>query len=605
MLEALTGSVDPADASTQQRLRESVSPAFAAILNKCVEPDSASRYPSAAELLADLECQANHRPLIHQPEPSMKERLAKWVKRHPRLSSSGTLFTLFALILATGAAGWVSRSRQLAGYAAEAKFDSFEEAVPKACSLLTVYRDDGGSVEEGLERISTLLKSVGTDGRYRVDSLLDDTNQRQQRNRIGQLLYYEARGHALLSKMTTNAAERESELQVARAKNQDATVWFKSEVGRVPAALRAQAARFEGDPMPDAPREPADGFPLDRLLYANELIAARRFEAAWRYLDRVKSDFADDVSFWMLLGSSYAAGSKFEKADTCLTASLALNPTSWVALSDRGLARMALRQFEDAEQDFSQVVKLRPKYWGGYLNRALARAGQRKFQGAVDDLSLVIEFNGPTRAIFLRSRYRSVLGDKEGATADRQLGLTTIPSDEKSWVSRGLAVMRQDPKKALSDFREAIALNPLSVNGWRNVAHVLSERLSDSQGAIEALNKIIESGFDDAGAFAGRAVLYARDGRENEAVEDIGKALSLDSEPMTKYQAACVYALLSKEKPSHRKRSVSLLAASIPQLPRVLLQLAPRDPDLANVRNDENYRQLMESSRQLFQLQKR
>jgi eukaryotic-like serine/threonine-protein kinase len=80
-----------------RRLNPAVSPALEAIVDRCLQFNPDRRYPSARELQEDLECQRNHKPLRHTPEPIGKERLGKWIRRHPRLFT-GSLVALAALL---------------------------------------------------------------------------------------------------------------------------------------------------------------------------------------------------------------------------------------------------------------------------------------------------------------------------------------------------------------------------------------------------------------------------------------------------------------------------------------------------------------------------
>ena len=80
----LGGAVEQMVASRRQgppRLRSGdafIPPSLTAIVQKCLAPDPAQRYPSASELADDLAAQLDDRPLVHTPNPSIRERLAKW-----------------------------------------------------------------------------------------------------------------------------------------------------------------------------------------------------------------------------------------------------------------------------------------------------------------------------------------------------------------------------------------------------------------------------------------------------------------------------------------------------------------------------------------------
>src|SRR5205807_9689149 len=57
-------------------------------------------YQSAHELREDLQRQLDHLPLRHAPEPSVRERVRKWMRRHPRLASPVGLGAVVAILVA-------------------------------------------------------------------------------------------------------------------------------------------------------------------------------------------------------------------------------------------------------------------------------------------------------------------------------------------------------------------------------------------------------------------------------------------------------------------------------------------------------------------------
>jgi serine/threonine protein kinase len=84
-----------------RRWSPAVSPAVESIVRHCLEPDPARRYQSAAELREDLERQRNHLPLRYAPEPSHRERLHKWVSRHPRRAVGSFLVLILVGLIAS------------------------------------------------------------------------------------------------------------------------------------------------------------------------------------------------------------------------------------------------------------------------------------------------------------------------------------------------------------------------------------------------------------------------------------------------------------------------------------------------------------------------
>src|SRR5262249_40465173 len=61
-------------------LNPGVSPGLEAIVRKCLEPDPARRYQTAADLREDLERHRTGQPLRHVRVPSVRERLTKWAR---------------------------------------------------------------------------------------------------------------------------------------------------------------------------------------------------------------------------------------------------------------------------------------------------------------------------------------------------------------------------------------------------------------------------------------------------------------------------------------------------------------------------------------------
>src|SRR5262249_12403278 len=70
----------------------SVPPAFRAVLRRCLAPDPADRYASAAELAADLQAVADAAPLRFTREP-MASRVAGWIRRNrPPVAVAAPIF---------------------------------------------------------------------------------------------------------------------------------------------------------------------------------------------------------------------------------------------------------------------------------------------------------------------------------------------------------------------------------------------------------------------------------------------------------------------------------------------------------------------------------
>src|SRR5262249_59299970 len=83
------------------RLNGKVRRALETVCLMCLRREPARRYPSAAELSADLRRFLRHEPIMAKPIGPMG-RLSHWVRRHPGLAASLSAVAVLLLMLATG-----------------------------------------------------------------------------------------------------------------------------------------------------------------------------------------------------------------------------------------------------------------------------------------------------------------------------------------------------------------------------------------------------------------------------------------------------------------------------------------------------------------------
>jgi serine/threonine protein kinase len=100
MLKDRTGPV-----SALRPWNRSVSPSVEAIIRRCLSPDPAGRYQSVHDLIEDLQRQLHHHPLAYATEPSWGERVRKWLRRHPRITSSSTAIIAVETLVIAGLLG--------------------------------------------------------------------------------------------------------------------------------------------------------------------------------------------------------------------------------------------------------------------------------------------------------------------------------------------------------------------------------------------------------------------------------------------------------------------------------------------------------------------
>jgi tetratricopeptide (TPR) repeat protein len=336
----------------------------------------------------------------------------------------------------------------------------------------------------------------------------------------------------------------------------------------------------------------------DRTLQARVLATQGRYKEARQLLELAVQAEPGYYLAWYVLGVCYDNLAQDVRAITCYTACVALAPDFHGAYLNRGMARLRQKDFKGARADLDRAVELWPKRAEIYIDRALVRQALDDPKGALADLDEAVKRGiGLTRVYFMRARLKRRLGDEPGARRDEAEGLKREPSDELSWVARGMARLRGDPKGALADFEQALKVNPRTWMALMNKAHVLSERLGRNREASQVLDELLKLYPEHVPALSGQAVLLARLGQRQKAHELIAEALVLDPTGEVRYQAACVYALTSPQVPGDAERALAYLRQAIDD--RYGLEILDRDDDLAALRGKPAFDRVVQAARLL------
>jgi len=336
----------------------------------------------------------------------------------------------------------------------------------------------------------------------------------------------------------------------------------------------------------------------DRYLAARLLAEDGKFRAALPLVKEAIGVNPQDYHLHFLQGICHDYLAQHADAVACYRTCIALRPTFFGAYYNRGLSYLRQSDNKSALTDFDQVVRLKPGYTEVYLQRALAFQGLGKNAEAIADLTTALDQGfAETRVYFLRAKLREKVRDRDGAKKDLAEGLRREPTDELSWIARGIAFLPDEPKRALSDFDKALTLNPRSLAALQNKAHVLGKYFKRTQEAVQVLDKAIDLYPDDVRPRAGRGVYLARLGKRDAALKDAEQALLLDNNPPNLYQVAGIYALTSREDPDDQKEALRLLASALKKgFGHEYLDI---DRDLDPIRQTPTFRRVIEASRAL------
>ncbi len=168
-----------------------ITPAVTAILEKCLRRNPEDRYASAEQLCADLRLQLEDAPLRYAPNRSVRERLSKWNRRHPRWSVTTIGLSLGVLLVCVGGVLLTrSRNRELR---AEAQQWKQQGAVTRsmARSLLAGPGTPKSQLQEVIAHCDTWLLPEAAEKRL---SRLPNQDRAEAEDLITQMRLYRARG---------------------------------------------------------------------------------------------------------------------------------------------------------------------------------------------------------------------------------------------------------------------------------------------------------------------------------------------------------------------------------------------------------------------------
>jgi serine/threonine protein kinase/Flp pilus assembly protein TadD len=591
-----------------QTLKPSVSPSLDALIQKCLSPDARQRYRSADDLADDLGRHLEDLPLLHAQNPSLIERATKWLRRHPRLTSAGSVGVVSAMLFLAFAGLWMARANRIASLEAAQHYSDFRGELPAARMALSLPDSDRLLLEDGLATVDNTLARYLTTGNWQDEpryARLSGKQQSQLREQLAELEYLRSRAEGILAMGAADAGEKNHRLESALRHNRAASDSLGADSIAMAKQRRELLRRLgRGDESAVLPTGDVRGGPLDDYLAAQQLLAEKRFAPAAELLQTLRARHPTDPVVWLLLGNALGGLGQNADADAALTTAAALEPRSYVALFNRGLCRLQQGKALAGAADFDGVLAMHPGLICALLNRALAYEAAGEMALALADLDTAIASgDAPPRALLLRSRIRLRIGDAKGAEADRSAGIAVPPRDEVGWVARGVARLSDEPEAALADFHRALDLNLGSVLALKNIVHVTADRLDRPEEAMAALDAWLEIEPANAQALVGRGVLHARLGDRDMALADVKSALGVSQDPTVLFQAACAYCLTGSREKRDLSRGLALLSAAVDGDARLLIR-ATTDPDLTAVREIEQYQQLLKTYRQLGELKR-
>lgn len=577
---------------------------LSALVAQCLDPDPDRRYRSAGHLAEDLRRFLDHLPMKYCKEPSTRERMEKWARRHPGLCSSTSIAFFAVLLLGIMAGSMALVYDRMLDLSARMKLQAFDRAFVESQFLLNVAGPDDELLSRGIRQARKLLAGLGisdpttpgrsTSGRASdplpgatslwLQRLRGDELQRLRRQMV-ELLVLEARGEVKLAERggTTEDLQRVLGRAIARLDQAERLG------ANLPSALYSERARY--------------------------LAAMGDVQGAARDRDRAARQDNSSSQDLTLLGSSLVAAGDAAAAESVLRTAIARDVTSLWAWFAMGHCHFAQGRYLEAAGDFSACVARGPDYAWNHFNRALAlaRAGRTLDAKLAYDRALELDPD-LHQARVNRALVELELGQPERALADlsaavaagrRELGtlaalgetlarlgrlseaestfrdlLAQNPDDAIVLVARGMTRLKRDPQSARRDFETVLKHDPRCAAAHYGLARLI--RAQDRRAAIAQLDLALQLDPNLVDALQLRALERARLG-DPAALDDVELLVKAPTAHRF-YNAACALALYADAKADPRPldRAIGLLELAFKS--GFPVAEAAADPDLEALR---------------------
>jgi eukaryotic-like serine/threonine-protein kinase len=527
--------------------------ALRAVVARCLEPNPANRYASAAQVAIDLQAVADDDALCfaREPQPS---RTIRWLWRNRRslaitlgiLAATVTLFSAqaatlrrqgmaravfdaglrsaaageftaaaaqFALAAERASGSWDTALRSLAAEARRRRQDALDTA--RICDRVDAFLMRAESMRfrlitrEGLDSISHDLKDAFAEFRVFEPALWtrDPELERLDPNRRARLI---AEINELLF-LWVVAADRPDDPQGAR---RAAAICEKALAFAEPnAPWLALQARYDGrdrDARRVSPPPSAETSARGCFEWALLRVCEDRPDLALAWFEQAAALEPDRFWYQFALAFHHALYGDASKAMEHYTAAVALRPdSSWALLNRAQLASSRLGAWELAMRDLDRVRAhpdgLDPRRLQLELGRVAERLGD--FPTALANFEAVIasdnggELARPAR--LNRARVESELGPcgRSHAWSDYETLLAADPDDAEARIGRALLALRIG--------RPAVADGDLTTLLGSHAADASARRKRADWLAVRALSRLAQRRPDEAARDAEEAIRIA------------------------------------------------------------------------------------------------
>ncbi len=604
-IEAMAVERSQAVPSLRQE-RADISWGLESIARKCLAPDPARRYQQADHLAEDLRRLLEDRPLKHAPELSRLEQARKFVRRHPRLASSGSVAGIAALILLAVGSALAGVRNQLADTRAQDLVRAHDAGVLRSLCLINTRLDLQDNLREGIATCERTLSLFGTPEDPAWDRnpawlRISSQDRRRLAEDRRELLMLLADARVRLARGSSDAAERALEL-LDRAGSipglpPSRGLWlhrarYLSLRGK---ADLAGSARLQAEQTPATTAR-------DHYLLATSIVrqgGPDRLKAAIAELDLALQ--RDPRHYWSLVqrGICHLERGELVEAAADFGHCTGLWPEFAWGYFNRGCVFDRVGNQAAAILDFTAALDRDPGLIPAHVNRGLARLELKQYGPALEDFDRAGELGvhdasvSAGRGIALEglARHR----EADSAFADCFANVAGLPAATRArlaWAC-GFAISERDPDRARAAFDDSLRYDPRNFQALYGRAMLAMARGKDAE-TLRDLDRALEADPGRIEARRYRAILLARQGEWEQASGEINRCLEREPRSAaTLYAAACV-----ATRAFDRIGTTAVAGQALDFLERALAEgadpaRAAADPDLAGIRRLPRFRRLV------------
>ncbi len=318
--------------------------------------------------------------------------------------------------------------------------------------------------------------------------------------------------------------------------------------------------------------------------------AAGEWDLAIADYDQAITLKPDDANAYGARGRTYWLKGDTSQARDDLDQAIAIDPQNAQAYYYRGRVSAQEQDSKRAIADYDAAISIDPNYADAYYRRALEYVAKEENEKAMADLERAIELNPKeSGAYWFRGLIYYARQDTGRAIADFSEVISQRPDYAEAYVYRG-TVRHQigQVEEAVADYSHVLEMEAPPEQRTAAFENLALIRRLDGQfrEAVELLEQAIEISPDNPTAHVSLAACYRALGDEARYEAEAQRVRELMT-GQSEYNLACMEAVLG-----NTDEALHLLETAL-EKGQVLIEWMRRDPDLASIREEPGFQQLL------------